>query len=83
MLRLREDSDGEPRFWMLETIREYALERLAAAGELESARRQHGAWFAELAERLDAESVTGDQPASVARLADDYPNLRASDRACP
>src|SRR6476646_944633 len=76
LLRLREDSDGEPRFWMLETIREYALERLAAAGELESARRRHGAWFAELAERLDAESVTGDQPASIARLADDYPNLR-------
>ena len=37
LLRLREDSDGEPRFWMLETLREYALERLEAAGELEDA----------------------------------------------
>ena len=78
LLRLREDSDGEPRFWMLETIREYASEQLDAAGELESARRRHGAWFAELAECLDAESGTGDQSASVARLADDYPNLRAA-----
>jgi predicted ATPase/class 3 adenylate cyclase len=78
LLRLREDSDGEPRFWMLETIREYAREQLAAAGELENARGRHGAWFAELAECLDAESVTGDQPAAVARLADDYPNLRAA-----
>jgi predicted ATPase/class 3 adenylate cyclase len=78
LLRLREDSDGEPRFWMLETIREYALEQLGAAAELESARKRHGAWFAELAECLDAESVTGDQSASMARLADDYPNLRAA-----
>ena len=59
-------------------LREYASEQLDAAGELESARRRHGAWFAELAECLDAESGTGDQSASVARLADDYPNLRAA-----
>jgi predicted ATPase len=78
LLRLREDSDGEPRFWMLETIREYALEQLDAAGELECALSRHGAWFARLAEELDAESVTGDQAAAVARLADDYPNLRAA-----
>ena len=78
LLRLREDSDGEPRFWMLETIREYALEQLEAAGELERAIEQHGLWFAELAEDLDAEAETGDQSASVARLVDDYPNLRTA-----
>ena len=78
LLRLREDSDGAPRFWMLETIREYALEELGATGELESAMQRHGAWFAALAECLDAESGTGDQAASVARLTDDYPNLRAA-----
>jgi predicted ATPase/class 3 adenylate cyclase len=78
LLRLREDSDGELRFWMLETIREYALERLEAADELESALERHGTWFADLAECLDVESETGDQPASVARLTDDYPNLRAA-----
>ena len=78
VLRLREDSDGEARFWMLETIREYALEQLTAAGELAIARRRHGAWFAELATCLDAESATGEQPAAIARLDDDYPNLRAA-----
>ena len=78
LLRLREDSDGEPRFWMLETIREYALEQLEAAGEQERAVERHVSWFAELAECLDVESETGDQPASVARLTDDYPNLRAA-----
>ena len=74
----RTDSDGEPRFWMLETIREYALERLESSRELEAARRLHADWFAGLAERLDSEARTGDQPASVARLDDDYANLRAA-----
>ena len=78
LLRLREDSDGESRFWMLETLREYALERLGASGELEDARARHGAWFANLAECLDAESGTGDHASAVARLADDYPNLRVA-----
>ena len=34
-------ADGEPRFRMLETIREYALERLTESGELEDARNRH------------------------------------------
>jgi predicted ATPase len=36
---------GEPRYRMLETIREYALERLAAAGEAEALRRAHARYF--------------------------------------
>jgi predicted ATPase/class 3 adenylate cyclase len=73
LLFRRTDSDGEPRFRMLETIREYAAGELEA-DELEEARQRHAAWFANLAECLDAEA----QPASVARLGDDYANLRAA-----
>jgi predicted ATPase/class 3 adenylate cyclase len=78
LLRQRADSDGEPRFWMLETIREFALERLEAADDGDALRQRHAGWFAELAECLDGESRTGDQPAAIARLLDDYPNLRAA-----
>jgi predicted ATPase len=41
---------AEPRFTMLETIREYALEQLAVAGEDDATRRAHAAYFCELAE---------------------------------
>ena len=78
LLRRRADSDGEPRFWMLETIREYTLELLEASGEAEEARRRHAYWYAREAERLDVESRTGDQPSVFARLEDDNANVRAA-----
>jgi predicted ATPase/class 3 adenylate cyclase len=78
LLLRRADSDGEPRFWMLQTIREYTLERLESSGDGETTRRLHAEWFATLAESLDSESRTGDQPSAVARLDADYPNLRAA-----
>jgi predicted ATPase/class 3 adenylate cyclase len=43
--------DADPRFLMLETIREYALERLNESGETESTSRRHAQYFLELAER--------------------------------
>jgi DNA-binding CsgD family transcriptional regulator len=46
--------DGEPRFAMLETVREYALERLAASGEEGMIRRRHLAWCLAAAERAEA-----------------------------
>ena len=63
---------------MLETIREFALEKLEASGEADAGRRRHADWFAELAEALDVESRTGDQAGVFARLDDDNANLRAA-----
>jgi predicted ATPase/class 3 adenylate cyclase len=78
LLRQRADVDGEPRFWMLETIREYALEVLEQTGGLEDGRRRHADYYASVAEHLDVESRTGDQASSLARLDDDNSNLRAA-----
>ena len=78
LLRQKADSDGEPRFWMLETIREYACELLDTAGELEEARRAHAEYFAGVAERLDVESRTGDHSSLLARIDDENANLRAA-----
>jgi predicted ATPase len=59
-------SDGE-RYWMLQTLREYALERLERAGEGNELRRRHHEWFAAL---LDAEAfdVHDLDPENTARL---------------
>jgi predicted ATPase/class 3 adenylate cyclase len=78
LLRQRPDADGEPRFWMLETIREFALELLGEAGTLEEARRAHAEWFLALAEHVDLESRTGDQGALFEQLEADNANLRAA-----
>jgi predicted ATPase len=45
LLRQEEASDGEPRFGMLETIRAYALERLAKSGEMDSLLAQHAQYY--------------------------------------
>src|SRR5215211_4791483 len=78
LLRQRADADGEPRFWMLETIREYACELLADGGTFEDVRRRHADWFLALAERADLESRTADQAAWFDRLDADNDNLRAA-----
>ena len=78
LLRRRADSDGEPRFWMLETIREYAFELLEREGDAEEARRRHAAYFAETAEALDVESRTGEHSAVLDRLDEERGNLRGA-----
>ncbi|MBA2577872.1 MAG: tetratricopeptide repeat protein, partial [Euzebyaceae bacterium] len=51
LVRRRRGAEGEPRFEMLETFREYALERLEAAGEVTDARRRHAEQYLASAER--------------------------------
>ncbi len=77
MLR-QEDVGDEPRFTMLETIREYALEQLELGGEVESIRQQHAAYYLALAEQAEPELRGPDLVAWQARLAAELGNLRAA-----
>jgi non-specific serine/threonine protein kinase len=79
LLRQMGESDGEPRFVMLETIRDFALERLEASGEEAKVRDRHALWCLRLAERTEA-SAFGDpeQRARFDRLQADYDNVRAA-----
>ena len=51
LVRRRTDADGEERFWMLETIREFATERLRSTGEEDTLRRAQADRLIELADR--------------------------------
>jgi predicted ATPase len=69
----------EARFWMLETIREYAVERLEESGEAAGLRRRHAQYFLELARRQDAELRAGEpEEGPVAVLEREIDNLRAA-----
>jgi predicted ATPase len=71
------DSD-EPRYFMLETIREFAATELATAGELEVARDRHVSWFADIARTTGIELDRADSGERLARLELDLANLRAA-----
>jgi len=72
------DVSGEPRFGMLETIREYALEQLADSGEAETVRRQHANFFVALAEEAEPKLDSAEQVAWLNRLEAEHDNLRAA-----
>jgi len=74
LLRQREDSDGATRFTMLETVREYALERLEASGEAEQLHRQHARYY----EAFSSEQPAEDDDTRTRRVDRDYDNVRSA-----
>src|SRR5207249_6135319 len=69
---------GEPRVAMLETLHEYAAERLEASGEAGELRRRHAAYFLVLAETAEPELTGAAQASWLARLEAEHDNLRAA-----
>lgn len=73
-----EGSEDEPRFRMLETVRGYALARLAEQGETEAAARRHAAFYLALAEAAAPELLGRNQAAWLGRLEQEYANVLAA-----
>jgi predicted ATPase/class 3 adenylate cyclase len=78
LLRQEEGPEGEARFVMLETIHEYARERLQESGEAEEIRRLHAEYFLRLAEEAEPELSGTDQLACLERLEVEHDNMRAA-----
>jgi len=72
------DQQGETRFTLLETIREFAVEQLTARDEFDIAQRQHGEYFTRLAERADPELNGAAQAEWLERLQSEHDNFRAA-----
>jgi tetratricopeptide (TPR) repeat protein len=75
LLRKRDTTVG-PRYWMLETIREHASERLDASGEADDVRRRHADVFLALAE--EAEPQAEGDAIVLARLEAEHDNFRVA-----
>jgi predicted ATPase len=73
LLRQEENAAGQPRFLMLETIHEYARERLEYSGDADAVRLRHAHYFAALARHDDNTPFAAEW---VRRLEPELPNLR-------
>jgi predicted ATPase len=77
-LLLQIEQSGEARFMMLETIREYGLEQLAAHGETDVARLAHARHYLALAELAAPELLGRERDVWLDQLAAEHDNLRAA-----
>jgi non-specific serine/threonine protein kinase len=78
LLRQEPEADGEPRFRMLETIREFGLERLAESGEEAAVRAAHALYYLTLAREAETRLIVVGSASWVERLAKERANLRAA-----
>jgi predicted ATPase/DNA-binding XRE family transcriptional regulator len=80
LLRVEPGSSAEPRYLMLETIREFGLERLAESGKGERTRDAHAAYFAALDGRLEPNRLAPQERFDdrLLRIEADHPNCRAA-----
>ena len=78
LLQRGELSDGEPRFTLFETIREFAAERLDASPDAASIRRRHAEHFRDFALQAEPRLIADDQAPWLERVQLEHPNLRAA-----
>jgi predicted ATPase/class 3 adenylate cyclase/Flp pilus assembly protein TadD len=78
LLQEVEGIHGEPRFVMLETLREFGLEQLEASGVQETIRGRHANFFLALAEGAEASLESAEQVQWMDRMGPEHDNLRAA-----
>ncbi len=78
LLRQQESAEGEPRFGMLQLLREFGREAQALAGETELTRQAHALYFLALAEEAEPELGRAQQAVWLDRLEAEHDNLRAA-----
>jgi DNA-binding CsgD family transcriptional regulator len=78
LLARQEMADGEPRFTMLETIREFAHDQLRASGEEWDTKERHAAYYASLAEDAEAGMIGAEQEVWLDRLDAERNNVRTA-----
>ena len=78
LVRQLDGPDGEPRFAMLETIREYALEQLGASTESNQIRLRHAEYFAGFAEQAEPELIHAFDREWFDRVDAEHDNIRAA-----
>ena len=74
----KQSHDAKSRYRLLESVRQFASERLHASGGSEAARRRHLNFFLALAEAAEPQLRGAEQDIWLQRLQDDYGNLRAA-----
>jgi len=78
LLQQNEEKEQYPRLFMLEIIREFALEMLVNSGEMERVQKAHATYYITLAERAEPELYHHHQGVWLARLEQDHENMRAA-----
>jgi len=78
LVLLERDGKTEPRYRMLETVRQYALERLSESGEGETVRTQHLRFYVSLAKEAEPQLSGAEQVKWLSRLEQEHDNLRAA-----
>ena len=78
LLRSEQGYEGETRFSMLRTIRDYARGRLSQDPDAVALQRRHARYFLELAEGNESQLLGPDQADRLAQLEDEHDNLRAA-----
>jgi predicted ATPase/class 3 adenylate cyclase len=79
---VRSIDSPEPRYLMLETIREFAVEKLEGSGEVQEIRRRHAEAFVRLAEQAEPAMITAKRAEWLDRLERDHDNFRAAHDWC-